>query len=124
MFWQDGAKVVIGHVHHDAPTGCICAPVAHCTLCGECLCRPALICDAVVGLGRVTLDALLGAADGVGEQRIDARVLAELGRESSTAGGAVLLALAQPALEARQAKVMLAGALYNKHRNDTTCVGQ
>lgn len=68
-------------------------------------------CDAVVCLGRIAPDALLGAADGVCEQCVDARVLTELGREASPAGGAGLLALAQPALEAAQAEVVLAWTL-------------
>ena len=70
-----------------------------------------LTCDAVVCLGRIVLDTLLGAADGVGQQGIDARVLTELGWEGRTTGGAGLLALAQPALEACQAEVVLAGSL-------------
>lgn len=71
-------------------------------------------CDAVVGLGCVILHALLRAADGVGQQRVDARVLTELGWEACPAGRAGLLALAQPAFEAGQAEVVLAGALQEK----------
>jgi hypothetical protein len=76
-------------------------------------------CDAVVCLGRIAPDALLGAADGVCEQRIDARVLTELGREAGPAGGAGLLALAQPALEAGQAEVVLAWTLQETAETGT-----
>jgi hypothetical protein len=38
---QDGPEVVVGHVDHDAPAGCVGAPVAHRTLRGERLSRPA-----------------------------------------------------------------------------------
>jgi hypothetical protein len=72
-------------------------------------------CDAVVGLGCAVLDALLGAADGVCEQGVDARVVAELGGKAGPAGGARLLALGQPALEAGQAEVVLAWALHTRH---------
>jgi hypothetical protein len=36
---QDGPKVVVGHIDHDSPTGCVGASVAHSTLCGERLSR-------------------------------------------------------------------------------------
>lgn len=95
---------------HVVPKLCVCVDV--------CVCK-CVTCDAVVGLGLVVLDALLGAADGVGQQGVDAGVLTELGREPSTAGGARLLALAQPALEAGQAEVVLAWALQEQHGTRT-----
>lgn len=111
MLRQDGSEPVARHIHHDTPTGSISTAITHGPLCCECLCWPAVICDAVICLGGIILDALLCTADGMGEQGVDARVLSKGPWEGSTAGGAVLLALCCPALEAVEAEVVLAGAL-------------
>ena len=86
----------------------------HAPVSGEGFVRPVLVLDALLLGCRWLADALLGHPDGYCQRRVDAGVARKLSREAVTAGGAALLALGHPALEAGKAEVVLAGGLQQE----------
>ena len=63
--------------------------------------------------GRALL-AQLGHANGGSQGCVDTRVAGKLGRQACTAGGAGLLALSRPLVEAAEAEIVLARRLKSE----------